>query len=260
MFIDTHAHFGICMQHTKLKEHELLSKMQDAKVEYAVQVSTEQTDFKWCRDFALKHQNIFFTLGIHPSSEYVEEDLNMLVKLVSEVRLTEEKKNLFGIGEAGLDYYWMAHPKGKQIKLFEMQINIAKEYNLPVIVHTREAMQDTIGVLKSNSVEKGIIHCFSGTKSEAAQLLDMGLYISFAGNVTFKKSHELQDVALYVPVERLLLETDCPYLTPAPKRGRKNRPDYVVHTYNFIAELHKQKVEDLAMQIKNNFIALSGIK
>lgn len=256
MYIDTHAHFDICIKQTKYDENTLLAEMQKAGVEYAVQVSTEQTDFDWCRKFAGKYEHIYFTLGIHPSSEFTDKDLEKLADFADQVNSGTNAHKLFGIGEAGLDYYWMKHSRERQINLFETQINIAKQYNLPIIVHTRDAMQDTIDVLKSNSIEKGVIHCFSGTKSEAAKLLDMGFHISFAGNVTFKKCTDLQEVAVYVPEDRLFFETDCPYLTPVPKRGKKNRPDYVAHTYEFVANLRKQPVKELAIVIKNNFIAL----
>lgn len=256
MFIDTHAHFDICIENAGFTEEQLIKDMESEKIEFAVQVSTEQTDFKWCRNFSKKYNNIFFTLGIHPSSEFVEDDLKYLEDSVVEVFNTEEAKKIFGIGEAGLDYYWMAHERDKQISLFERQIIIAKENKLPIIIHTRDAMEDTIAILKENSVENGVVHCFSGNKKDAKKLLDMGLYISFTGNVTFKKAEEIQEVALYVPNDRILFETDCPYLAPVPKRGKKNKPDYVKYIYEHVANLKKIELEELSSIVKGNFNSL----
>jgi TatD DNase family protein len=258
MYIDTHAHFDICMNEADFSEEQLMADMKTANVEIAVQVSTEQTDFKWCRDFANKYDNIYYTLGIHPSSAFTDEDLTTLKKFTSEIFKTKNDYKLFGIGEAGLDYYWMAHEREKQIELFEFQLQLAKQNNLPIIIHTRDAMQDTIDILKNNSVENGIVHCFSSTKNDASKLLDMGLNISFTGNVTFKKATDLQEISLYVPNDRILFETDCPYLTPVPKRGKKNKPDYVVYIYNFVAGLKNMSVEELAAIVKNNFESLLG--
>jgi TatD DNase family protein len=130
-------------------------------------------------------------------------------------------KKIFGIGEIGLDYHWMKHSREKQMKLFESQIEIAKKYDLPIVVHNRDAFEDTYYILKGMDCKRVIIHCFSGNVEIAKKFLNLGYYISFAGNVTFKKATELQEALKFIPIDQLLLETDCPFLTPVPNRGKK---------------------------------------
>jgi TatD DNase family protein len=253
MYIDTHAHFDLCIQEAGFTEKELLEDMKTEEVSCAVQVATHTDTFSWTRQFSRKYAHIYFALGIHPTYIDHSGDFEQLSDIVQKVIATDERKKLLGIGEIGLDYYWMTHSREAQIEAFEKQLAIARAHDLYVIIHSRDAMEDTIAVLRNHDVEKCILHCFGGTKKDAEILLDMGYYISFAGNVTFKKATVLQEAAAYVPVDRILLETDCPYLAPVPKRGEKNKPDYVKHTYAFIADLKKLSLTELSKRIKSSF-------
>ncbi len=251
MYIDTHAHFDICINGGDTEDN-LISAMAENHVDFAVQVGVDKENLIWTAEFAARHENIFFTLGIHPASKFDTEDFHYLEKLV----LENKNPKLIGIGETGLDYHWMEHERKIQIDLFEKQIELAVKNNLSVIVHSRDAMEDTISVLKNMHPRKVILHCFSGSASDAVALTDMGFYISFAGNLTYKKAENLHEVVKKIPIEMLLFETDCPYLAPIPQRGKKNRPDFVKHTYEFAAVQRNCDVESLCEEVTRNFTRL----
>ena len=145
-----------------------------------------------------------------------------------------------------------------QLRGFVYQIELAKKYHLPLIVHIRDAMSDAVEVLKSRTNGGGIMHCFPGDKKEAKTVLDLGFYISFAGNTTYKNAVILHETAEYTPLDRILLETDAPFLTPVPHRGKTNRPEYVIHTYKYIADLKKISVDTLKEQVYKNFKTLQN--
>ena len=262
MYIDTHAHFDLCLENRDITEEELLSEMENSSTAFAVQISIDVKGLRWSYDFALKHRDrgIRFSLGIHPSSRATEVDLETLAAVTEEVMVAGDTGLLFGIGETGLDYYRMHQPVHMQQHSFEYQIGLAKRHGLPVIIHSREAMDDTISILKRLKPEKGIMHCFPGDSAAAAKILDLGMYISFAGNLTYKNAHELHDAARYVPLDRILLETDAPFLTPVPFRGKKNRPHYVSHTYKFLAELRGETLSSIEDAVHRNFLAVCGAK
>jgi TatD DNase family protein len=253
MYIDTHAHFDMCLEEKSLTEAEMLSNLKNNNIKFAVQISTEPAIFEWSYNFAKKNDGFFFTIGIHPSTGALESELNNLTTFVQNVIDSNNRNLLFGIGEIGLDYYRMHQPKDSQKKIFEYQLDAASKFKLPVIIHSREAKDDTIEILKQKKPQIGIMHCFSGNSKAAKEFIDLGFYISFAGNLTYNKAHDLQDAAKYVPLDRLLLETDAPFLTPVPLRGKKNRPEYVMHTYQFIAELRNEKLTRIEDCIENNF-------
>ncbi|MDA3899945.1 MAG: TatD family hydrolase [Spirochaetes bacterium] len=256
MYIDSHAHYDSCFE-KGISENELMNSVAES-LYCSVHVATEADTFEWAREFSYKYDNILFSAGIHPSSPFSDQDLNYLTQFVADC--IQKKEKLFGIGETGLDYHWMEHSKESQRILFEYQLDLARQYNLPVIIHNRDAHEDTLAILRNCGYTNVIIHCFSGDKDTAAAFLDFGALISFAGNVTFKKATMLQESLLYVPFERLLLETDCPYLTPVPFRGTTNRPDYVRHVYEFVS-LHKDiEITQLQKIIINNFEAVSPVK
>jgi TatD DNase family protein len=257
--IDTHAHFDLCMKDAGYTEEFLFGEMKSAGVELAVQISTESADFVWCADFAARHENILYTLGIHPGSSWCEEDMRFLSDMLDDLRDKPARKKLFGIGEIGLDYYWDKENRDRQMMLFERQARLAKAHDLPVVIHSRDAHEDTYSALKRLSLNCGILHCFSGGVESARQYLNLGFYISFAGNVTYKKALNLQEAASFIPDDRLLLETDCPYLSPQAVRGQKNHPAWVSHTYQFVAGLRSSSVDVLAETIHHNFTTLAGI-
>jgi TatD DNase family protein len=150
----------------------------------------------------------------------------------------------------------MHQTKEMQRSSFEFQIALAKEYNLPVIVHSRDAMDETLEILQKYKPLTGIMHCFPGNRAAAKKVIDLGFYISFAGNVTYKKAFDLHESGAYVPLDRLLLETDAPFLSPVPVRGEKNRSEYVVHTYKFIADLRRIPLSAVTDAVTANFKGL----
>ena len=262
MYIDTHAHFDLCIEDGDITEEDLLVGMEESGTAFGVQISIDVKGLRWSYDFAKKHRDrgIRFSLGIHPSSRATEIDLESLAALTEEVMVAGDIDLFFGIGETGLDYYRMHQPAAMQQRSFEFQIGLAQRHGVPVIVHSREAMDDTVAILKRLKPGKGIMHCFSGDSTAAAGILDLGMYISFAGNLTYKNAHELHDAAKYVPLDRMLLETDAPFLTPVPFRGKKNRPHYVSHTYKFLAQLRGEKLSSIEDAVYRNFLAVSGAK
>ena len=166
-------------------------------------------------------------------------------------------------GEIGLDFHYDNSPRDVQETVFARQLQAAEDLNLPVIIHTREAETETIQILKSNystSKKRGVFHCFSGSLELAKNALDLGFYVSFSGIVTFKKAEDLRQVASYVPVDRILVETDCPFLAPIPFRGKRNEPAFVVEVAKCIAQLRKMDIESFAHQSSENFSTCFGIE
>jgi len=202
---------------------------------------------------AESNESVYAAVGIHPHdvSEYddsVEERL---------IDLTKSSDKVIGWGEIGLDFYYEHSPKDIQKKVFRRQINVAKKLDLPIIIHSRDADDETVEILTEEcsyeGFRGGILHCFGGSPKMAKTLLEIGFLISFAGNVTFKKADNLRDAAKVVPLDKLLVETDCPYLTPVPYRGKRNEPARVVETAKFLSEFYEIEFEKLANQTTENF-------
>lgn len=259
MILDSHVHFNMILEDKKISEADLVKSLKYNNIEYAVQISVEEKDFVWSRDFAVRNSDsgIFYTLGIHPSSPAQSERLANLASFAGNEASGKNRKLLYGIGECGLDYYRMRQPKDMQINSFKIQIDIAKNHNLPLIIHCREAMDDTLEILKEKKYGHGIMHCFAGDSSAAKRVLDMGFMISFAGNVTYRNAVELHDAAAYVPLDRIIIETDSPFLTPVPLRGKPNHPEYIKHTYKFIASHKKVAMSKLEDAVTENFLSMA---
>ena len=254
MFIDSHAHFDLCAEDHKTSAETIISLMEDNNVTTAVHIVIDTTGIQWGLDFINRHadKNIYIAMGIHPSSLADSEALHQLSVTIAHSKKTIPHK-IFGIGETGLDYYRMRQPKSMQIESFQFQIQLAKEHNLPVIIHSRDAMDDTYSIVKEYAPIHGIIHCFSGDHIDARKFIDLGFFISFAGNVTYKSATNLQQAASYIPMDTMLLETDAPFLTPVPFRGKPNHPGLVQHTYNYIAALRKISLSNCIDNIAQNF-------
>jgi TatD DNase family protein len=257
-YVDSHAHFDLCLEQGGITEEGLLGGMADFKLRHAVHVAIDTDGYRWALDFSRSNRarGVLFAAGIHPSSRADVNDLMYLSDFVGEVADSSDAPLLFGIGETGLDYYRMRQPKETQLRSFEYQAELAKSRNLPLIVHSRDAMDDTLEVLTRMRPPLGVMHCFSGDSAAARRVLDLGFFISFAGNLTYKAAAVLHDAASYVPLDRLLFETDAPFLTPVPLRGRDNRPEYVVHTYDFFARLRGEAPSRLAERVYENFMSL----
>jgi TatD DNase family protein len=260
MYTDSHAHFDLTLEDTSINEDMLIEQTRASNIVRAVQISIDMASSRWSLDFAKRHaeNGILFSVGIHPSSSADDIELNELNSLADRIMSCDDSKLLFGIGECGLDFYRKRQPGESQERSFRFQIELANRLGLPVIVHSREAMKETLSILRETCRTPGIMHCFPGDRNDAREVLDMGLYLSFAGNVTYRNAAAMQDSASYVPLERLLVETDAPFLTPVPLRGKKNRPEYVIHTYRFIAELRGEPVDRIAGAVYENFMGLAN--
>jgi TatD DNase family protein len=211
-------------------------------------------DFKRAVAVAEKYENVYASVGVHPHDaklydDAAEEHLKDLVR---------SSKKVIAWGEIGLDFYYDHSPRDVQEKVFRRQIAVARELDLPIIIHSRDANDETIRILTEecsyDEFRGGIMHCFGGTLDMVKVLVDLGFLISFAGNVTFKNAGELREVAEVLQLNRMLVETDCPFLTPVPFRGKRNEPSYVVHTANFLADLCEIDIEAFAMQTTENFV------
>ena len=253
--VDSHCH--IDGEQFDADRDEVIRRAEDIGVKIMLVIGTGEAtnfdNFQRVIDLAEKHENIFAAIGVHPhdAKTFDAESEKRLIDLV------KSSKKVIAWGEIGLDFYYDYSPREVQYEVFRRQINIARELDLPIIIHSRDADDETVEVLTEEcNYEnfRGIMHCFGGTPKMAQKLMKIGFMISFAGNVTFKKAENLRDAARVVPLEKLLIETDCPYLTPIPFRGERNEPMYVAETAKFLAELYGIEVEKLANQTTQNFL------
>jgi TatD DNase family protein len=255
MIIDSHCHLNYEPMVLSLKE--TINRANKDGVKFLLTISTEDNSFNKILKIISDYDCVYGSYGIHPheAKNYISINSEEIIK-----KLNLSKK-LIGIGESGLDFYYNHSDKNDQIKCFEEHINAAQITKLPLIVHTRDAEIETLEILKRKKAEKDfkiLIHCFTGTKNFAFKLLDLGSYISASGVITFKKSQELANTFREIPNERLLVETDSPYLAPVPLRGKPNEPSYIIHTVKFLSELKKVSFEDLSKITTKNFFNLFG--
>lgn len=232
-----------------------LRRAEDKGVKGFLTICTELSKIPVLTAIASSHENVFATLGVHPheaQKTLPEKELfNVLVHEAAHPKMV-------GFGETGLDYYYSHSPKTDQQAAFKAHIEAALACDLPLIVHTRDAEQDTIDALKTMGKGKvrGVIHCFSGSAWLRDQALELGFYISASGIVTFKKAEGIRDLLKTVPLDRLLVETDSPYLAPEPYRGKSNEPAFVVETAKVLANLKEVSFEELSVQTSHNFLTL----
>jgi len=247
--IDTHAHLDACAE----PADDLVSRAREAGVRRIVSVGTGIDSCRETLEIASRHEGVFAALGIHPH-EAAGPDAGRL----GELRELLADGRAVAVGETGLDFYRDYAPQDRQRELFERQLELAAELGKTVVVHTRAASDETAAALEPFGGTV-VLHCFS-----APELLDValdrGYYLSFAGNVTYPKAEELRDAARFVPRERLLAETDSPYLAPQPVRGKRNEPAYVVHTVASLADTRGEDQQDLARQIDENATAAFGLR
>lgn len=253
-FIDSHCH--IDGEAFDADRDEVVENAKRAGVKAMLVVGTgnpHDGEIGRAVETAERYENVFASVGVHPHDAKLYDDKaeETLVNLV------KSSKKVIAWGEIGLDFYYDHSPRDVQTEVFKRQIRKAKELNLPIIIHSREADDETVEILRQECSYpnfKGIMHCFGGTAEMAQNLMNIGFLISFAGNVTFKKAANLRDAARVVPLERLLIETDCPFLTPIPFRGKRNEPMYVVETAKFLADFYDIEVGKLANQTTQNFL------
>ena len=238
--IDTHAHLDMLPEDLFKQTLECLINKScpegvDIPLDAVITVGCDTEEIPKALSLANQYEGyIWAAVGYHPyeADKVNKDDLELLRNLAE-----ENKGTVVAIGECGLDYYRNYASKENQWKLFEAQLEIAKELDLPVVIHSRDADEDTVSILKNSGVKRGVIHCFTGTEKLLKGALDLGFYISLSGIVTYKNAKELQALAKQIPPDRLLVETDSPYLAPVPKRGKKNIPPYVFFTLKFLSEL-----------------------
>lgn len=248
MFIDSHCHLNLLSKEEGGLD-AVIAQAQDAQIEHILCISIDKESCKEVLDIAENYPNITASVGIHPN---VEQQENFTVdELVS---LAQHEK-VIAIGETGLDYFRSEGDLEWQRDRFRVHIDAAKQLKKPLIIHTREARDDTMTILEKEDAEQagGIIHCFTENWETAKRALDIGFYISLSGIVTFKNALELQEVAKKLPLDRILIETDAPYLAPIPHRGKTNKPAYVKHVAEFVAQLRGDTVENIARQTSENF-------
>lgn len=254
--IDSHCH--IDGEQFDVDRDEVVERARDAGVAAMLNIGTgdpHADDFRRAVAVAEKYDNVFASVGVHPHDAKLYDDKaeNHLIDLV------ESSKKVIAWGEIGLDYYYDHSPRHVQREAFRRQVRTAKELGLPIIIHSRDADDETVEILTeecSYDGFRGIMHCFGGTPGMAEDLMAIGFLISFAGNVTFKKAENLREAARVVPLDKLLVETDCPFLTPSPFRGKRNEPAYVTHTAEFLAGLIGVSGAELAEQTTLNFTNL----
>src|SRR5689334_18359852 len=258
MFIDSHAH--IDGQEFDADREEVIQRAQAAGVSLILNVGTgdpHSDAFDRAVELGRQHESVYTAIGTHPHdarlyNDAAEEKIKNLIY----------KDHVIAWGEIGLDFHYDNSPRDVQIEVFRRQLRCAQDLDLPVIIHTREAEAETIDVLKSEysgAKRRGIFHCFSGSLELAKSALDLGFLISFSGILTFKKADELRAVAAYVPLDRILIETDCPFLSPAPYRGWRNEPAHVVEVARGLGQVHEMALEDIGQITADNFLKLFNL-
>jgi len=236
---------------------ETINRANKDGVKFLLTISTEDNSFNKILKIISDYDCVYGSYGIHPheAKNYISINSEEIIK-----KLNLSKK-LIGIGESGLDFYYNHSDKNDQIKCFEEHINAAQITKLPLIVHTRDAEIETLEILKRKKAEKDfkiLIHCFTGSRDFAFKLLDLNCFISDSGVVTFKKSLDLASTFKDIPNNRILVETDAPYLAPEPLRGKTNEPSYIIHTVKFLSDLKKITFKDFSEITTNNFFNLFG--
>ncbi len=253
MLFDTHAH----LNDERFDEDRdvLIASFKENGISNVCEIGFDILSSVKAKELSEKYDFIYSAVGVHPhdSKDMKDNDFDTLKELLS-------CDKVVALGEIGLDYYYDNSDRETQRKRFIEQLELSKEIKCPVVIHTRDAMEDTINILKAHGGGDGIIHCYSGSKESAKILLNMGYYISFAGPVTFKNANAILDVIRYVPSDRMLIETDSPYLAPVPFRGERNCPIYVAEVAKKIAEIKGMEYEQVARKTMQNAKTVYRIK
>jgi TatD DNase family protein len=287
--IDTHCHLE--MDEFNSDREEVIQRARNAGVAVLITIGSNLKGNKGAIELSEKYEAIYAAVGIHPhdAKDFTEEIFNQLkawteksnpisppfnsplskgARLLRRRRIGQGYRGVKGgqragkvvaIGEIGLDYHYDNSPREIQKEVFKRQLSLAKEIALPVVIHSREAKKDTLEIVRESGIDKGVFHCFSGDMDMAEEVMAMGFHISIAGPVTFKNAKKLVEIAKFIPDDFLLIETDAPYLTPEPFRGRRNEPSYLVHIAKTIAELREISMEDLARITTLNARRLFGV-
>ena len=256
MFVDSHCH--IDGSEYDADREDVIARAREAGVTTMLNVGTGDPHsgaFERAVTLAEQHREVYCAIGVHPHDAKLFDDAAQQ-RLID---LAKQSTRVLAWGEMGLDYHYDHSPRDVQRDVFRRQLAIARELNLPVVIHSREADEDTIAILREELSEysrAGVMHCFGGSLEMAEQAIELGFFISFAGNLTFKKADDLRAIAQKLPLERLLIETDCPYLTPVPFRGKRNEPARVIETAKFLAEFKDVTLEEVGRVTTENFATL----
>jgi len=250
--IDTHSHINMLEERSI---EEALKEARENNVKKIIVPAAYPNDIDIVYELSQKYDEIYCYLGVHPSEVKDWDD-----SLADKIKNCANSSKVVGIGEIGLDYYWDKSFVDLQKEVFIKQIKLANELNLPINIHDREAHKDTLDIVKEyNSNSKVIMHCFSGSVEFAKECLKEGFYIALGGVVTFKNAIKMKEVAKSIPIEKLLLETDAPYLTPVPYRGKENQPSYVKFVAEEIAKIRETSFEEIAQITTQNAIEVLGL-
>ncbi len=255
MLIDSHCHIDDARYDAD--REAMIQRAKNAGIGHFVTIGCDLETSKAAVALAQQHPFISATVGVHP-----HEVRHIKDGWYDELRALAKAKGVVAYGEIGLDYHYDHSPREVQRRRFREQVRLAHELKLPIVIHTREAQEDTITILKEEKGGNvgGVFHCFSGDAWLAKDALDLGFYLSFSGVITFQNATMLRDIVKTVPLDRILVETDAPYLTPVPHRGKRNEPAYVRHVADKIAELHGLTIQDVEAATSQNTKRLFGIR
>ncbi|WP_255784618.1 TatD family hydrolase [Mediannikoviicoccus vaginalis] len=252
--IDSHAHLD--EERFDEDRDELIKSLKENAISYVINPSSDMDTSRRVVELSNKYDNIFAAVGIHPhdAEGFKEEDLDELRELSKDERVV-------AIGEIGLDYYYDNSPRDIQKEVFRKQLELSHELDLPVIIHTRDAMGDTYDILKEfEGRVRGVMHCYTGSIEMAEKFMKLGFYISIAGPVTFKNAVNVREMAKQIPLERLLIETDSPYLAPVPNRGKRNDPTNVRYVADMLANLKEIQIDKIIEHSRENTVELFSLK
>ena len=258
--VDSHCHLTSLSLEGKAGNdiHKIITRANRVGVSHFLSIACTTKEFEANKKLADEYDNIYLACGIHPLN--LEDEPNWSDEALKDILLSSNK--VIALGETGLDFHYAPETKDIQIPSFARQIAIAKDVKKPLVIHAREAKNETLALLKSENARDvgGVIHCFTDTVDMARQCLDLGFYISFTGIATFKPSNNVREVVKYVPLDRMMVETDCPYLAPIPVRGVENEPAFVRYTLKYIADFKGTTEQRLADITSKNFENLYGLK
>ena len=241
MLYDSHAHYDD--RRFDADRDEIIMKAYCEGVKFINNIASDMESSRKSIELAEKFDFVYATVGVHPS-----DVSGMTMQNIVELRELAQHKKVVAIGEIGLDYHYDDASEEEQKRWLSPQLELSKELNLPVVIHDRESKGDCIRMLKEHSISNGVVHCFSGSAETAKELLKMGLHISFTGVLTFKNARKAIDSLKVIPMDRLMIETDCPYMAPEPYRGKRNYSGYVIKVAEKIAEIKGMSVEEVAEQ------------
>ncbi len=249
--IDTHAHYDDDAFNED--RDELLNKILNESVESIITIGTSIKRSITSIEIAEKHNYVYAAVGIHP-----EDCENLPSDYIEQIRKMAENKKVVAIGEIGLDYHYDGYNREAQIECFKKQLELAEELKMPVIIHSRDATQDTMEILRKYK-PNGVMHCFSGSAETAKEIIELGMMISFTGVITFKNARKAIEACTVIPMDRLMLETDCPYMSPIPHRGERNNSSYVHHIAEKVAEIKALTKEEVIKTCNSNAISFFNL-